>query len=1013
MTSKRTKVAFQLRAEGKDLEVRAVSAFGETRVETSTPTKETLDAWLAQYPDKVSYQTQHKVGAALYRSLIIGDVSSLVRQVLDEGKQQKLPVHFELRFDRDQIPLAQFPWETIFDDSGRFLVRDGVVDVTRYIAYPQPLTDLQINFSNKALLHVISQSTGITSGVASISPLLEKIETLRQATFEQLMRKLLIDNARAWLWGIQFDGLGELVSHCQTCSAENVPGSNKCQACGASLAALAFAKNGSMMEWVPISELGAILYNAQVQLALLLACEIYRRENLVMFSGLAPELVLAGMPAIVGVQYPISETFTQNFVSTFYASLLQSGNLLDALRAARQMNLRDTWYSPVLYLRHQPTPTLTRIQPTYHTRSVDTAVPAQVNPNTAFWVKLWIRRPQTKPATKQQIKRELDIPEDIPLSGKEDHVDVKFAPIPQVQPVEQRNLRRGEVTVQLIAMGGEVEPDQITLFIDEDQDAPPAFFKVTARRMGAMPLEFSLWQDGGKINSLSHVIEVVSQQIDGYSWKEGHVPVPVDDEIDDEGIIVSSEAEELYKLCLIYFSLEEIRELCFELRVDYDSLTGEGKPAKIRELILYLYRRDRLYEFVEVVRRKRPQLNWPSIEERFNCPNCRKGVTKDAKFCGYCGHAIDSDTPGLPKAIAKITCVFCGKEIRPEAKFCMYCGVPQPAPQQQAFPPHSPSWGYTPLPPNSIILADRYELLGTIGQGGMGHIYKGLDRRTNQLCVIKQIFLGANDIEDTRFMFERKAQLLLSLKHPYLVSCVDYVELPDRLILVTEYIEGETLQEKLTRSRTPFAENQVVSWALQLCDVLDYLHNHTPPIIHRNINLENILIDRYGQIKLVGFGIARTFKPGKRRDTGPMGTVGYAPPEQYGNAQTDARSDIYSLGVTLFTLFTGQDPASYIFNLPPVRQHNPLVSPSIEKVIIKTTRIEPELRFQTARELRGALQTPMTYANLPAAPCVLMPEADSHNKPSPSRHVSLSWIWFIIALVILAILLWEGWNLFQ
>jgi hypothetical protein len=568
----KSKIAFQLRVVGKDLEIRALSYFGETRAETSAPSLDLLNAWLEHFPGDIPYQTQQKVGAALHNKLITGQIASLVSHVFHEGQQQKQPVHFELRFDQDQVALAQFPWEILANATGKFLVRDGVVDISRYIAYPQTPTDLQINFRDKSLLHIISQPESL-SLTSTISPLLVKLETLEHASLEQFTRKLLIEHVRDRIWGIQFDGQGMLRLQCLACGTNNKIRNNRCQICGVSLAALAFANTGAV-EWVSISEIGTILYNAQVQMALLLACEISRHENAITFGDLAPELVLSGVPAIVGMQYPFSKAFRQDFINAFYTNLLQNGDLLAALRAARQMNIRDAWYSPVLYLRHQPEPTLMRIEPTYHTRSVDTAVPAQVNPSTTFLVRLWIRRPQTKPATEQQLKRELNISENVPVFIEKGQVDVKFDPVPQFQPVEQRILRRGEVMVQLIAMGGKVEPAQMTLFIDEYQDAPPAIFSVTTRHMGTMPLEFSLWQDGGKISSLSHVIEIVSQQIDGYSWKESSIPVPVarDPQIIFLSELERSRAEELYKLCLTYFSLEELRELCFELNVDYDSL---------------------------------------------------------------------------------------------------------------------------------------------------------------------------------------------------------------------------------------------------------------------------------------------------------------------------------------------------------------------------------------------------------------------------------------------------------
>jgi len=142
------------------------------------------------------------------------------------------------------------------------------------------------------------------------------------------------------------------------------------------------------------------------------------------------------------------------------------------------------------------------------------------------------------------------------------------------------------------------------------------------------------------------------------------------------------------------------------------------------------------------------------------------------------------------------------------------------------------------------------------------------------------------------------------------------------------------------------------------------------------------MIDKQGQIKLIDFSLARTFKPGKRRDIVPRGTPDYAPPEQYGNAQTDARSDIYSLGVTLFSLFTGQDPASYTFDLPSVRQFNPSVSPQLEQVIVRATQLDPKQRYQNIQDVKQAL------LNLKVLSIVYAPPAASMSKPTPSSKLA-------------------------
>jgi serine/threonine protein kinase len=203
-------------------------------------------------------------------------------------------------------------------------------------------------------------------------------------------------------------------------------------------------------------------------------------------------------------------------------------------------------------------------------------------------------------------------------------------------------------------------------------------------------------------------------------------------------------------------------------------------------------------------------------------------------------------------------------------------------------------------------LANRYQVLGTLGQGGMTTVYKGLDTFTSKLCIIKVIHPGMGRSEELKDSWQRESALLARLKHPNLPAFLGFFELLDgRICLVTELIEGETLQEKLNRGEAPFSEEQVVLWAYQLCDALNTLHNRPAPIIHENVKPENIMVDKYGQIKLIDFGIARIFKPGKQviqMPLIPLGTPGYCAPEQFGTGQTDARSDIYSLGVTLFHL---------------------------------------------------------------------------------------------------------------
>jgi hypothetical protein len=482
--SEAPKVTFQLTAHGEQLEVRATAPGGECRAEGPMPSKAQIDPLVAD-PTWISAWEIQTIGQILYRSLLCDDVVQLASSVLEAGRRDGKPVHFELRFDADQTQLAQYPWEMIADDLGRFLVRDGLVDVTRYITYPQPPPILDATIRDLPLLRVRSQPA-ILPALAPIDLPLRNVETLSPATFERLQHRLLIE--RMALWGLHFDGHGRLIS---------LPD-------GRQVGALAFEHNGDV-EWITTEHLASVLYNAHVQLALLLACETAQVGNDLIFSGLAPGLILAGVPAVVGMQYPVPDDFANGFVRSFYEALLRQQDLLDAFRVARQMNSRDAWYSPVLYLRHRRTPAEEEaVKPAYHARSMDTAVPSEVQAGLDFLVRLWIRRPETKPLTDAELREELDVPDSVPIRTREAVADVKF------EPVEGRRLRRGEVEVRLRSSRCEITPESMVLFVDEHLDAPPAIFAVRASHPGRASLVFSVWQAGGLIASVTHHVQVTA-----------------------------------------------------------------------------------------------------------------------------------------------------------------------------------------------------------------------------------------------------------------------------------------------------------------------------------------------------------------------------------------------------------------------------------------------------------------------------------------------------------------------
>ena len=183
----------------------------------------------------------------------------------------------------------------------------------------------------------------------------------------------------------------------------------------------------------------------------------------------------------------------------------------------------------------------------------------------------------------------------------------------------------------------------------------------------------------------------------------------------------------------------------------------------------------------------------------------------------------------------------------------------------------------------------------------------------------------------------------------------DYFAEGGKQYLVMDFVEGQTLEQIAAATPGFLPEPTVLGWAEQVCGVLEYLHTRQPPIIFRDLKPANIMLTHEGKIKLIDFGIARFFKPGKTKDTMAYGTMGYAAPEQFGAGQTDARSDIYSLGVTLHYLLTKYDPSLTPFNLPPVRNINALVSIQTDAVITRATKASSIERFQTAHDLNREL----------------------------------------------------------
>jgi serine/threonine protein kinase len=261
-----------------------------------------------------------------------------------------------------------------------------------------------------------------------------------------------------------------------------------------------------------------------------------------------------------------------------------------------------------------------------------------------------------------------------------------------------------------------------------------------------------------------------------------------------------------------------------------------------------------------------------------------------------------------------------------------------------------------------VTLGNRYLIQTVVGVGGMGAVYKARDLHfpnVNKRVAVKEMINTVRDPAMRETMvknFEREANLLATLEHPAIPRIYDYFTQNERSYLILEFVEGKDLEALMAETQGQFPEERVVGWAIELCDVLTYLHSHQPePIIFRDIKPSNIMIDLRGHVVLVDFGIAKTFNTGQKGTM--IGTEGYSPPEQY-KGEAGPLSDIYSLGATLHHLVTRRDPrleAPFSFGERPARQINPAVSIELETVINTALQYNPQNRFPSTDAMKEAL----------------------------------------------------------
>lgn len=346
------------------------------------------------------------------------------------------------------------------------------------------------------------------------------------------------------------------------------------------------------------------------------------------------------------------------------------------------------------------------------------------------------------------------------------------------------------------------------------------------------------------------------------------------------------------------------------------------------------------------------------------CEECGAANPRDARTCFACRRPL----PSLPadKAAGALDAVSAA-EADPVGPLYLQITLSNDLTTSVQFVKPQPA-------PRMALLHERYEVLGRVGTGGFGAVYKARDtHRKNRLVAIKAIELdtlsAAQAIEATD-TFNRELNLLSNLDHPHLPAIHEHFIDATHWYLVMDFIDGEPLDEYLKQLPEPrLSLHDAADIGLQLCDVLRYLHHLEPPVIFRDVKPANIMRTPGGRIYLIDFGIARRFKPGQTRDTTPLGSPGFAAPEQYGREQTTPRADIYGLGATLYFLLTGYDPATTPFNLPPILSLCPALPSALADLITSMLALDPQERPATIIAVQQELlnYVPVAYRATAAA----------------------------------------------
>ncbi len=289
------------------------------------------------------------------------------------------------------------------------------------------------------------------------------------------------------------------------------------------------------------------------------------------------------------------------------------------------------------------------------------------------------------------------------------------------------------------------------------------------------------------------------------------------------------------------------------------------------------------------------------------------------------------------------------------------------------------------------LLHGRYRILEILGQGGMGAIYRAIDDNLGLEVAVKENLFTT---EEYARQFRREATILANLRHRNLPRVSDHFVIEGQgQYLVMDYIEGEDLRERMDRTEV-ITEAEALVIAGMVCDALAYMHSQNPPVFHRDIKPGNVKITPDGRVFLVDFGLAKMAYEGQRTTTGARAmTPGYSPPEQYGGARTNQRSDIYSLAATLYAALAGTIPEDSLARtmeqaeLTPLRAHNPNISRRFAKVVEKGLEVHPDDRYQSAKAFKKALNAASNTIRKQAENVVLEPVGDLE-EPLPAKEES-------------------------